>query len=352
MILLSSDSRYALYEQASSQIANGLTLLEVLEKFKERLSQRTRRKYVKDTEAITEIEAAVRNGGQFAQALGPHVPYAERQIVASGEVVGGKGIGEAMGLVLMVREMTSEIRGAFFAALLAPMGYVISLWACLAVIGVQVTPEFLPIVSLAKWGFWGKLMYYMGEMASSWVGVVLGAALIGLVIWAFWARDNWTGRGRVFCDRWLFPFTLFRDIDGFVLVMTYSALLRSGMSDTGALVTLIDGSSPYVRHRLAPIPVRMKNGIDLAGAFRAAKFGFPSEDLVDEIGAYAGFADFPVKLEAVGRSFAKKLVKRLAFKVAVLGLVFGGLTFFVMGAVQLGSNNIQSAIMSSVGQRF
>lgn len=344
---LSQRTRDALYRQASAQGANGLGLVQILEDFEQRLLRRSRKG---DAAFVSKVAGEVRDGKPLALALGASVSSAERQILAAGEESGD--LWSAMRLALTMRELTGSIRSAFMSALLSPLVYVVTLWACLAIIGIRVTPAFISMLPVSNWGPWAKTMYYLGEAASSWYGLlVVGLFLVGSG-WIMWARNNWVGKGRITLDRFMFPFTLFVEIEGFVWLMTYSALLRSKIPDTNALEMQIDVGSKYLQSRLTPVLARLKNGKTLPDSLRGTGYGFPSMDLIDEIGAYAGFSDFADKIENVGRDYAAEMKRRLNAKAFMTGAIFGGVVFLVMGIVQLGANEIQSAIMSTVGARI
>lgn len=344
---LSQRTRDALYRQASSQGPKGRGLVEILEDFEQRLQRRNRKS---EAAFVGKVAGDVRDGKPLAAALGSSVSSAERQILTAGEDAGD--LWSAMRLALTMRELTGSIRSAFLSALLSPLVYVASLWFCLAIIGVKVTPAFVKMLPVSNWGPWAKTMYYLGEMASSWYGLAAVVGGLALVGWITWARNNWIGKGRAPLDRFVFPFTLFRDIEGFAWLMTYSALLRSRIADTSALEMQINVGTKYLKSRLTPVLARLKNGKTLPDSLRGTGYGFPSMDLVDEIGAYAGYPDFADKIEEVGREYAHDLKRRLNARAMLTGAIFGGVVFLVMAIVQLGANEIQSAIMSTVGARI
>lgn len=344
MSTISASVRHALYEHVSSQVENGLPMIESLENFGKRM---TRKGQTKIAEAINEIARAVRNGKTFGAALGAGIPNAERSIINASEETGGLVTG--LQLILKMKARETRIRRAVGSALLSPVVNGLALWACLWVIGAMLNPQFLEAVPLSRWTGWAYVMYLMGEAAVSWYGVAFWVLIFGAVGTAYVRRDKWVGRGRAFADKWIFPVTLFREVDGFVWLMTFVGMLQAKVPDTNALQMQIAVASPYVKSRLRPVLARMRNGMDLPDALRTTGNGFPSEDLIDEIGAYAGFENFAAKVAEVGEKYAAQMELRLLILAGLSTFFFTMLVFLAMGAVQLGANELQTAIMSTYG---
>jgi type II secretory pathway component PulF len=336
--------RHALFEHVASQVENGLSTIESLEKFAKRM---TRKGKTKAAESVTEMTRAMRNGKTFSDALGADIPSAERSIIAASEETGGLVTG--LQLILTMKARETRIRRAVGGALLSPVVNGLSLWGCLWVIGAMLNPQFLEAVPLSRWTGWAYAMYLMGEAAVSWYGVVFWMVLFSAIVLAYVRRDKWVSRGRAFADKWIFPVTLFREVDGFVWLMTFVGMLQAKVPDTNALRMQIEVASPYVKSRLRPVLARMRNGMDLPDALRTTGNGFPSEDLIDEIGAYAGFPNFAAKVAAVGEKYAAQMEMRLLVMAGLSNFIFTTLVFLAMGAVQLGANELQTAIMSTFG---
>jgi len=335
--------RLELYDQAEAQIEEGLSPVEVLEDFSKRATRRGRKK---TAEAAAGMARAMQDGKTFAESLGKSVPKWEIAIVNAGELAGK--LPNSLRLILEVRERTDRINRAMVAAALSPLTLAIALWATLVVIA-DLMPQFESIVPLNLWRGWAKVMHMMTLVVTGWAAYAVLAAIGVAAVAAILARHRWTGKGRAFADRWIFPFTLFRDVDGYIWMATYSALQQAGISETDALQMQIKTATPYMQSRLRPVLLMMRNGHSLPSALRVSKTGFPSLDLIDQIGAFAGFATFPDKLQKISIKFAASMERRLTIQTVAVGAVFTMITYAVIIVVQLGSNELQSLMMSSVG---
>ncbi|WP_206956344.1 type II secretion system F family protein [Trinickia acidisoli] len=345
---LSWSSRKRLYEQASNQLDNGRTLTEILADYRDRLNRRGR---THAAEAAHRVWRKVIDGETLIQAMIGSLTDLERGVLASGEKTGQ--LSNAMRLILDVRERTARMRRKLQASFFAPMMYLFSLYAVLFVIGDYIVPQFTAAVPLSKWTGWAYALYVMGQFAVGWTGPILFALLIICAALTWWSLPRWTGHqampGRALFDKYVMAFSVYREIVGFAWLLSFAALLRAGVSDTEALTSQILTSTPWQASRLRPIFGGLKNGLKMDAAMRRSGYEFPSLDLIDEIGAYVGYPDFPEKMEVVARQYAETLERKLMFKGVLISAFFSGLMFFAFFVLQLGTNEISSILSSSMG---
>jgi type II secretory pathway component PulF len=348
---LSWGLRRRLYQQAASQIKNGVSLPAVLKDFSERLKRRQR---IKASKIVDEIHRQVRDGSTLTAAMGESLSYLERDVLGAGEKGKGGRLPEAMKLVLEVQAMIGNMRLKLFMSFFAPIVFMIVLYATLAIIGGFVVPRLLDVLPLPRWTGWAYVMYLMGQAAVGWEAPLLFGGLVAYVVSSVRSLPRWTGvgkiSGRAYFDRNAFPFTVYREVAGFTWLMSYLALIRAGIPETVALEAQIATASPWLASRLSPIYDGMKyGGLNLVQAMRRTGYEFPSLDLIDEVGAYVGFDDFTEKLEAVLRDYAKTLEMKLLFKGAVISGVFSALIFVAFLVVAVGGNSVSEILASSMG---
>jgi type II secretory pathway component PulF len=189
----------------------------------------------------------------------------------------------------------------------------------------------------------------MGEFSTTWRGPLITLVGITYGASAIWALPRWKGQGRAFCDRYVFPFSTYRDVTGFAWLLSYGALVKAGVPDVKALQGQIATASPWLASRLRAIEAGLTNGFDLAASMRLAGHGFPSMALIDDLGAYVGFPNFPEMIEVVAKQHADKLERTLISRSVIIGLLFSGLMFMAMLVLQLGANSISTLITINAG---
>jgi len=348
---LSWGVRRSFYEQAEAQLDNGRTLTAVLADFHTRLK---RRHYKGAAKIVDQIRLEVVDGGKLTAAMAASLTSLERSVLSAGEQGQGGRLPGAMRLILEVREMIDNITLKFISTFFAPAVYMVTLYATLWVIGSEVVPPLTGVLPVSKWTGWAYAMNLMGEAAIGWVAPFIFGSIVAYLIWSVRALPKWTGkgrlRGRAFCDRYVFPFSVYGELSGFTWLMSFVALLRAGVPETTALESQIATASPWLASRLTPILDGMKfGGLDMAAAMRRTGNNFPSQDLIDEVGAYIGAQSFADKLEVALRKYAKRLERALLFKGLLISGFFSLLMYFAFIVVALGSNTISSLMSSSMG---
>jgi type II secretory pathway component PulF len=341
---LSWNVRRRLYQQASNQIENGLAITQVLGDFRDRLQRRRRKKAAL---AAHEIYRKVRDGETLRDAMGPALPDLESSVLASGEKAGQ--LPAAMRLVVDVRDRTTRMQRHLFGSFFSPLIYLIAFYSVLFTIGYSIVPQFTENVPVEKWKGWAYVLYVMGQAAVGWEApLVFGGALVATAV-ACWSLRRWTGAGRLFCDRHVFPFTVYREVTGFAWLLSFAALLKAGVADTEALKSQIISASHCLGSRLTPVAAGLRDGFNLASAMRRSGFEFPSVDLIEEIDAYVAFPNFADVIEKVAKEYAESLERRILRRGMAISFVFLLLMYFAFAVVQLGSNSLSALFATTMG---
>ncbi|WP_434716398.1 type II secretion system F family protein [Paraburkholderia sp. A3RO-2L] len=341
---LSWGLRKRLYRQTASQLENQGVLPKVLEDFRDRQTRRNRKKAAA---AVHHIYRQVRDGATLVDAMGSNLTDLERTLLGSGETAGR--LAESMNLILRTREMTDRMTRALAGSLFSPVTYALALYATLVLFGDYIVPQFASTAPVSKWTGWAYAMYLLGQIAVGWTGPILLVLLVAAVAVTLWAMPRWTGRGRTFCDRYVFPFTIYREIAGFSWLVAFATLISAGVPNVDALETQLATASPWLRSRLLPIRAGLRNGLNMGAAMRMSGYDFPSLDLIDDVAAYVDYADFPVKIKNVCDTYAATLERMLLFKGMVLSAIFTAMMFAMMAVLQLGANELSSILSTSYG---
>jgi len=342
---LSWGVRRQFFEQAASQLENGRKDLDILADFSKRLERKGKRRTASH---FTEIARRMRDGATMTAAMGEHLTYMERGVLAAGENAGKPK--DAMTLILEIKELTENVSRRFRASMMGPLANAVMLGALLVFLGAYVNPMLADTVPTDKWTGWAWVLYVMGAAATGWIGPVVALVLVltGYLIYA--SFSSWVGTrvpGRTALDKYLLPYIVYREMQGFSWLLSYAALLRAGLSDEEAIASQMKHASPWMRSRLEPVLQGIRNGLRLDAAMRRTGMVFPSPDLIDEVGAYVDAPDFPMKISNVGRTYAKTLERRLLSQSTIIAAVIAAGTYVMILLVQLGSNEISSMMAMS-----
>lgn len=338
-------TRARLYRMLSARLKNNIQIDLVLRMYAGQLLRRRRKS---TSRMVDGIAARMQNHGTtFAEAIRPWVPADEMLMIASGERA--NNLGDAMELIGDVKARIQRIKGALRSAAFNPVAYIAMIYGYMWAIGTYLTPQLTKVlpperaVGMASW------LYTLGDAATGWpvpAALLIGAAVVGFT---FWAMPNYTGRLRLVLERGL-PFSFYRDIQGYMWLLSFVALLRAGMPDTTALETQMANGSPWLRHRLGAILPLMRNeGLLLPTALRVAGHEFPNPDMIDDIEAVSGFAQSQEMLFTATKQWASELDDRLNAQIKRLGFAFEMLMYGVIIFILAATNDLSEQLSAGTG---
>ncbi|AJW93608.1 type II secretion system (T2SS), F family protein (plasmid) [Burkholderia gladioli] len=302
-----------------------------------------KRKKIADAQAIHRVYLAVVSGKTLLVAMGK-LPPTEASMMAAGAATGAYP--KAMQQILELRERVGRITGLIARAVTEPSVYLAGLYGFCYVIGSQVTPTLVDAIPPENWSASTRTLYVLGWAATSWFAPVAGAVALALGLACVIALPRWTGPGRAFFDEYVFPFTLYRELNGAAWLDTFSRQIKSGIAEASALEQQTKFANPWLASRLRPLWQGIRRGEKLSVAMRATGHGFPSMDLIERIAMLQGKSNFANVIEVAAQQFGEKVERRILRVSVILGTVF---TFFVL-AVGLMINASVNSLMSDVAR--
>jgi type II secretory pathway component PulF len=248
--------------------------------------------------------------------LGGLVPATEAQLIDAGETAGrlADGFHHAAAYLGTVRRLRGEVAGP----LQEPLLLVVMLLAVLVFFSVEVLPVFAAIAPRHAWPAAARLYGALADHALA-LAIVVMALLLAGGLGFLRLAGRWTGRGRVLCDRHVFPFTLATRLQGAALLASLSGFVAAGLPFDAALQQLHSGSSRYMRAAYA----------QLRGSLREAST--PEEalcrlHLIDAryhwmIRLYADSSDFAGAMARIAAEVTEQAIRRTRATLAAINLL-------------------------------
>jgi len=334
--------REALYRHLSAQVGNGVTVELALDTFRARLQ---RNKKISSDKIVADVARRMRDGSTFAAALAAWVPQDETSVISSGELSGN--LPRSLDLIIEATRRIMRVNSALKTAMVTPAVYIIAVYGMLWAIGKYVTPGLEQALPKAKAQGLVAGLYAAGDFANSWWSLLPPLVLFVVVACVVRSLPKWTGRGRIAAEK-VFPYSFYRDIQGYSWLMSFSALLRAGMPDTEILKRQITQSTPWLKERLHALWWRMDNGASLPAALLEKgkngmpAFGFPNPDIVDDIASMAGFSDFSQRIAVVAVQWANDLERTTLARAKSFGFAMEIFMYVVMGLLMVAINSMST----------
>lgn len=326
--------RAALYRHLSVQLNNGINQVVALETFKRRLARKKRYNCIS---VIDDIIHRIRNGIQLSVALRIWVPNDEAFTISGAEMAGN--IEQAFELLLNSKARIETVKQSMFAAFTTPLIYLFAIYGMLWAIGMFFLPHIRQVMPETNVQGTGALLFECGDFATSFwmlIPLILTFLICG---WIMWALPNWTSKHRMFIENF-FPFSFYRDLHGYVWILTFASMLQAGISDTYILRDQARFASPWLRQRLTALQRRMINGEDIADALERIGFNFPNPDMIDDISSMSGFEDFPARLIKRTKDWSDEMEENVKANVKKVGFLFNILMYALILLLLLGINSL------------
>lgn len=326
--------RAALYRHLSIQIKNDIDQVTALETFKKRLVRNKKKSCIL---VVNDIIHRIRNGIQLSAALRLWVPNDEAFTIAGAEMAGQ--IEKSFELLLDSKSRIEAVKQSMFSAFTTPLIYLCAIYGMLWAIGTFFLPHIRQVVPTKNIHGLGALLFDVGDFATS-LWMIIPLIITFLICgWIAWALPNWTASYRKDIEKF-FPFSFYRDLHGYVWVLTFASMLQAGISDTHILRDQSSLASPWLRQRLTALQRRMMNGEDIAYALEKIGFNFPNPDMIDDIASMSGFEDFPERLQKRTVDWVDEMEINVKSKVKQVGFFFNILMYSLILLLLLGINSL------------
>ncbi|MHB1098832.1 MAG: type II secretion system F family protein [Burkholderiales bacterium] len=337
------NDRVMCYRHLSVQIANDRPVILALEDLKKRAQRKKKPALVG---VVTDIIRRMQNGASLSAAFSGKVPQDEIMIISSGDLSGSLPM--ALDLVIESKERTQRVTRSLKSAMTPPAIFAAVLYGMLFAIGKFVVPSLAEALPASKARGSVAVLYAMGEFFSGWWAAVpiVVVAILALVV--VLTLSTFTGKWRVKAEV-VFPWSFYRDINGYSWMLSFLALLQAGMSNTEILDKQLKTATPWLAERLKSASVKMKNGDSLSSALMKGGFGFPNPDMIEDIASMEIFPDFPERMSRILGHWADELERTTIDKTKAAGFIMEVAMYGIMLFLVLSTNSMTSQISATVG---
>jgi type II secretory pathway component PulF len=306
--------RLRLYRKVAKMLSNGLPLLKILEELQARATQGGANKNDPLAIVLDDCRRMVQNGRMFSEGLSSWVPRTEQMIIMAGEQSGR--LQTTLTAVIEVVQAGRQIRGVILGGIAYPIAILTLIIAYVYVFGTKVIPQFTKLVDPSKWHGAARSLYVMSGVVQAWTPHIV-LALVGVVAVMLISMPRWRGNVRIFFDRFA-PYSLYRLIVGSGFLTALSALQFAGVTVEKSLIRLADVSQPWLRERLEGALLGVKSGLNCGEALRNAGYGFPSQEVIDDLCIYAEYKGFADALKILAEEWMAEGVETVTIQMKAL----------------------------------
>lgn len=338
-------ARKPFYLHMAAQVGNGIPILSSLQDYKKRAD---RKKLVKLVKILNDIIQKMQNGNTFADSILPWIPNNEAFAISSGEMSGRLPV--TMTRIVESNERMGRIKNTLLNAATTPGIYLVAIYGFLFVMGNNVVPSLAGSVNPERATGSVAALFALGDFFTSvwaFVPLILIGLLIMLVVYSF---PRWTGKGRIIADQY-FPYSFYRDTEGYNWLLSFLGLLDAGMADTKVLERQIKHATPWMKERLIAIKSALEDGKKLSVALdptidgaksKRPSYGFPNPDMIDNIASMYSFPDFTERIFNISNDWIANLEREISSMAKLIGFIAELVMYAIIGFLIVAINSMST----------
>lgn len=310
----STNDRMTLYEDLAF-------LLENNQKTEDAIAGMQRTRYRKNDPVLlclNDVRHALTRGRGLDAGLAGWVPPQETTILRAGRVAK-----DLRGALLRAIDVVKGI-GEMKTTALVNLSYPLMLLGGTFYMMKMVSERFLPrLEQLSPAETWTGWMWWLGAITHFFVDnrYVLGAGLAAFFVWVVWSLPRLTGTVRRRVLDHLFPWSLYREVQGVSFLLNLSALLRANLRTEEALDMLSRHATPWLYERLTATRRQVSRGKHLGQALADSGYAFPSREAIDRLMLLTAGPGGEDNIENFARMWLKKSIGRIKRVCQVFQLV-------------------------------
>lgn len=326
--------RRKLYQHLAANVGNGVTLETALDQFSRSLRRNGR---VSSARVVGEAVRRLRDGDSLSVAFSRWVPNDEASILACAD--DSSDFSNLLDTLVETKQQQQTVGRAYRNAAVRPAVYISAFYGVFWAAGKYAIPDLKAAHMTGDGSLATRSFLWLGDFANSMLAILPPLAVIALIMIVRYLLPRWKGCWRAAAES-CFPFSYYRDSQGFLWLTGFIAMLQAGVPDVEILRRQSATASPWLRERLIHIRTLMTNGASLPEALTAkpAKWkkgtlGFPNPDLVDSIESFYGFSDFAPKMSNVLSRWTKELETNTVERAQVTAFILEMVMYACVGLI-------------------
>lgn len=267
---------------------------------------------------LNDIRHALARGRGIDGGLAGWVPPQETTILRAGRAA--KDLQGALHRAIFVVKGIGEMKSITYTNLTYPVLLVGSTFYMMKMVYERFLPQLERLVPSE---YWTGSLWWLGSLTRFFVDqrYFLAAGLTAFSIWVIWSLPRLTGTVRRRVLDHLFPWSLYREIQGVSFLLNLSALLRANVRTEEALDMLSRNATPWLYERLTATRRQVARGKHLGQALADSGYLFPSSEAIDRLSLLTASSGGEDNIENFARMWLNKTIGRIKRTTRLLQVV-------------------------------
>jgi type II secretory pathway component PulF len=264
-----------LYYELSASLRERVPLVNTLRKYEMRARMRGSSLSLAYLEMLRGLQS-----GSVSAALTHIASPLERTLMDASQSAGDQVMADGFLYMAQTVEKVEKMRAALQKALAYPAFLLVLFSVMLAGFSWLAVPVLVELLPPSKWPPLGRVLYWISSFVTGY-GLYVVCVLAVIVSLFVFSLDRWVGDLRVRVDNY-FPYNLYRDFSGSLMLVSLAAMMRSGISLRTSLDRAQGFAAPWMKWHIRKIMRNLARPStpDFGHAFRT---GMLNVDMADKV---------------------------------------------------------------------
>ncbi|MBY4841134.1 type II secretion system F family protein [Pantoea sp. DY-5] len=257
---------------------------------------------------LSDVRRALTRGRGIEAGLAGWVPPQETTILRAGRAA--KDLQGALHRAIFVVKGMGEMKSITISNLSYPALLLGSTFYMMKMVYERFLPQLERMVPVENWT---GALWWLGSLTHFFIDnrYLLAVALAVFSGWVIWSLPRLTGPARKRVLDRLFPWSLYREMQGVSFLLNLSALLRANVRTDEALDMLSRNATPWLYERLTAAKRQVARGKHLGLALADSGYVFPSRDAIDRLSLLTASPGGEDNIENFARMWLTKTIERI-----------------------------------------
>lgn len=254
----SASARQEFYQLLADFVQDGVPVNDALTDINARWFKTKNAKALITSDLLSALRGSRGQAQRLGESLRNWVPSMESMAVDAGEQSGDivQGLRMAAKLTGVKAKVMKTIKGE----MIQPAILILMFCGVLLGINSQVLPILDEVLDRSLWPALPALLGKMGDNVYNIVGGFIGFIISVAVIYS-WTVDRWTGTVRDKFDRYIFPWSMNRQISGSIILAIFSAMMNARIPLSETLAKMSATATPWENVNFSEMKDRMRRGL-------------------------------------------------------------------------------------------
>lgn len=228
------------YYELASSLREHVPLVNTLRKFEKRARSRGSATALAYLEILRGLQ-----GGTLSAAMARMATPLEQTLIDATQTSGDTDMAEGLEFLAQTVEKVDKMRATMLKAIAYPVFLMMLFSGMLTVFSLLAVPVMVELLVPEKWPPLGRLLYAMSKLVTE-KGLLTLSFLVLLTVFFLYSLPRWTGELRCRFDGY-FPYNIYRDFSGAMLLVSLAAMMNSGISLRTSLMRTQNFANPWMK---------------------------------------------------------------------------------------------------------